>query len=238
MNIQLSEWDSEFFQMKIGKVELKPSLDLQSLKEEFIANHYDLLYLFQREASKSLSGKISALGGLHVDNKILFEADLEYENITDANDASILLYDSPQISAGFYSIARQTAAYSRFKTDANFDPEAYIKLYDTWLERSIDKSIADDILVYKADGQVAGFVTLKLHADKLTIGLFGVNLDHRGTGIGSKLMHACFQYAKSHQRHKIEVATQEANKAAVNFYKKNGFAVKDNINIYHLWRSN
>ena len=83
------------------------------------------------------------------------------------------------------------------------------------------------------DGEtVAGFITLHPFSHKLGGGLYIVNLNvaqnYRRRGIGEKLIRTtCARYADVHAGSFVTLDVTKTNTAAVNLYKKLGFAVTD-----------
>jgi dTDP-4-amino-4,6-dideoxy-D-galactose acyltransferase len=133
------------------------------------------------------------------------------------------------------SLTLQSGIYSRFKTDKNFPAEAYEKLYITWIKKSCDKSIAFRILIYGEMKNPSGFITLTGNDSEAQIGLIAVDEQHRGQGIGRKLIEAAINTAKNHNFTTLKVVTQGANQQACLLYEKCGFVIDSKINIYHYW---
>ena len=60
---------------------------------------------------------------------------------------------------------------------------------------------------------------------------------HRGAGIGSQLLQACIEWARSVQAHKVALSVWPHNDAAIGLYKKFGFEVEGRL-VKHYRRRN
>lgn len=67
------------------------------------------------------------------------------------------------------------------------------------------------------------------------LSLIGVDQSVRGQNKGSKLVNATFYHYSQKNIFDNEVVTQKANHLACKFYEKNGFGIKNIVNIYHIW---
>ena len=108
-------------------------------------------------------------------------------------------------------------------------------LYTRWIENSLSGEIADAVFVAGTYLDPQGIMTLKISGQVATIGLFAVQPDWQGKGIGSKLIEWCEAYCFEKQVKKLRVATQNSNFSACKFYKKNGFELSQTEFIYHWW---
>jgi dTDP-4-amino-4,6-dideoxy-D-galactose acyltransferase len=108
-------------------------------------------------------------------------------------------------------------------------------MYALWMQNSLNKKIADEVIVYQEDKQNLGVVTLKHEAECTRIGLIAVEEATRGKQIGSHLLDAVKQEAAKQGKTSLEVATQLDNEIACRFYEKNNFNIKKIEFIYHIW---
>jgi len=219
--IEFLEWDSSFFSMKIGKVFLNENINL--LEKE---NDYDLIYLYSDRDDLPFP---------LVDEKVTFEIE-NLNNITVCTDDNIQLFNEDDNYSELLNLSFQSGEYSRFKNDKNFKNGEYEKLYKEWIDKSISKEIAREILVYKINNKIAGFTTLGVKNDISEIGLVGVDKNYRGKGIGISLINTTINKAKFYGSNSIQVVTQLNNLPAVNLYSKAGFKIKNIKYIYHIWK--
>lgn len=222
--IERLEWDSNFFNLKIGKVTIDNLEDLA----QYEMNNFDLIYVFSNSPNLSLN---------LVDQKIVYEIDLvTLQN--DIEDKEILFYDAKKDNYNdLLDLTLQSGVYSRFKLDPNFRNNEYEKLYKTWIDKSISRELASDIIISKIVSKVVGFTTLaKKSNDLADISLVAVDSNYRGQGIAKKLIHNTLLTAKEREYKKVQVVTQLINEPANNLYIKSGFKRKSLTYIYHIWK--
>jgi ribosomal-protein-alanine N-acetyltransferase len=79
-------------------------------------------------------------------------------------------------------------------------------------------------LVAKLEGKVVGYTCLWHLDDQMELANLAVSPDHRGKGIGEKLMKMILLEAKERACKSIVLSVRESNKAAISLYAKFGFA--------------
>lgn len=234
MKIDVLNWDSNFFDLKIGKTEVSKKNDFDFLH---IAknNGFDLIYLFGKDLVVP-KDVLSFYNGKKVDSKIVFNYGCEDSKVEES-PIDILEYKSDFASKELISLGIQSGEYSRFRIDANFDKGLFEALYHRWILNSVNKKFADYIFVKEKNKKVIGFVTFKIDHSKNsgTIGLIAVDEVYRGMKIGKKLIDKIKAISHQHGLKEINVATQKDNLGACNFYKKYGFKIKSRTDIYHFW---
>lgn len=146
-------------------------------------------------------------------------------------------YSGCNVPQKLYEIALESGKYSRFKTDEIFPTESYEKLYRKWIEKSINRQIADKVFIYKENDDILGLISLKIKPNNGEIGLLAADYSAQGKGIGSKLIAESENHIISLNVHAMEVATQLKNAPACRFYEKNGYSVKNIFNYYHIWKN-
>jgi dTDP-4-amino-4,6-dideoxy-D-galactose acyltransferase len=235
-DIKLLEWDTEHFGYKIAsvrpsKLEIK---ELHSLINELKTNNFKLAYCFVNPSDEVSNNSLISSCGFISDEKVSFVMNIrQLENLI--YSSNVCSYKSNFTSEKLKLLALQSGLYSRFKMDKKFVNNEYEKLYSEWINKSVNKEIADEILVYYIDEEEKGFVTLSMKNETGSIGLIAVDEKERGHSIGKELMKAAFSTFKEKDIINIEVATQKANTRACEFYKSLGFEIGTVENIYHLW---
>lgn len=221
-NIIELEWDSRFFNLKIGKLVLDQTDDcyLESLLQESKNQGFDLLYVFT---------KVKIDGIKFVDQKRLYIC-----NTPECNKVESLIEDFHGNSDLLYDLAYQAGHKSRFRIDPTIPEEDFKRLYQLWIDNSLNGSFADYVKVYFENGKPIGFITAKKKSDKLSIGLVAVDGESRGKGIGRKLLSSIIMIAAENNL-PIEVATQADNTGACKFYEQMGFTINEETYIYHIW---
>jgi len=222
--IKYLEWDSLFFDKKIGQITIESELDI--LQED--KSKYDLIYVFSKNGELNLK---------LVDKKVIYLIDDLISYKDEINNIE-LFQDSQNNHADLLNLALQSGKHSRFKSDSNFKDEDYKKLYTEWIKKSISKDLATDIIIKKSKNKIIGFATLARKTDELAdIGLVAVDFAYRGRGLAKEIIMNTLKLAASQGYKKIQVVTQLDNKSANILYKKVGFK-KDNLSyIYHIWNN-
>ena len=148
---------------------------------------------------------------------------------------NIVAYTNPTPNKELYDLALQSGEYSRFRIDENFPAGSYEKLYRRWIEQSVCKAMADDVLCYYDDAKIVGMVTVGVKDNIGSIGLVAVDVKSRGKGVGSVLLEAVDAYFGEKGVSCVEVATQQNNLTACSWYERNGYEVASVTDIYHWW---
>jgi len=233
MKIEKLHWDSIFFEYPIGKIEIK-ELHIEQY-DDFMANIYKsgmkLIYVFPLDqiSKNTLTANKIPL----IDTKVIFE---KKDNFIIRNIENIKSYDNTEKYLTIEKLAFLSGKFSRFKKDINFTKNEFHKLYTEWIKKSICKEIATDVLVFKDADRIIGFVSYKIdQSNNIIIGLIAVDTDTQSKGIGKTLMQSIENIAVQNNINKIFVSTQLDNKQAMAFYQSNGYKIKEQKEIYHLW---
>jgi dTDP-4-amino-4,6-dideoxy-D-galactose acyltransferase len=229
MLIKTLSWDSNFFDLKIGRVS---SLDFDAHVFEREKNGFQLIYIEDASGNGHAVKEELRLNRFFEDRKILFSKHINGEAYL---SEEIVLYERNAPNEGLVSLALQCGRFSRFRRDPNFHEDSYEKLYTKWIENSTNKEIAFCVLVYGGMERPEGFITLQRKGDDAHVGLFAVNGEDRNKGIGKKLLAAAEYYAKEQNYKTLSVATQADNAEACRLYEKCGFEIESTIHTYHYW---
>jgi dTDP-4-amino-4,6-dideoxy-D-galactose acyltransferase len=235
-DFQLLDWDTHFFGFKIASVKsFETGLDkLKNIIGELREQDFKLAYCFVDPEDNISNESLKQLPGFLADEKVTYAIMLT--DVTDFPVADhISGYDLTYTSDKLKNLALQSGLYSRFKIDPGFQNNEYDRLYTEWIEKSVDRKLANEVLVYSEGNELLGFITLVLRGNTGAIGLIAVDENQRGKAIGKKLIGAALKYFSDHKVTSVEVVTQKANGAACRFYESCGFKIKSILNIYHLW---
>lgn len=229
MQMDTLEWDSELFGYEVSKLVLREQT--AETADYILRQKFRLLYIFSDTAlSKTFAEKT---GAYLADEKITFSKEVPNEFFAAENNC---LKEISLLDKDVLELAYQSGEYSRFKTDPAFANAEFEKLYLRWIERSIEKEIADKVVGCVFEGKTIALLTLSNNKSDAEIGLLAVSKDFRGRNIGSALLDHSVLYAKHRSLHKVFVSTQSRNTRAMNFYMKNGFAIANKLYVYHLWK--
>lgn len=220
-------WDSNFFKKRIASVliEQNDRYKIEDLLSTLRLQSYDLVYLFLEEGQE--------LGNCYknnlVDKKILYSGEIR------GGELSPYISDYNASPGLLYSLSRQAGEYSRFKRDPKFSQDMFFRFYDTWIENSVKRDIADVVFVYKIADEIKGLITAKAIGGKMVIGLLAVTNGCRGLGVGTALIKHLKAYSIAIGINQLEVATQLDNIQACKFYEKNAMTQASITSIYHFW---
>ncbi|WP_242087564.1 GNAT family N-acetyltransferase [Aestuariivivens sediminis] len=225
--IDLLDWDSRFFNIKVGKAAGITSFNAENYKS------FDLIYLVQDITSPSifLDGYEAALRVTYVEHEKTINTDLL------DNNTGIISYNSSEHSIKqLHDLAVLSGQFSRYNLDPNFDKITFERFYRTWINNSIHTDFADDILIYLVDNRIVGFVTYKIQSNNAKIGLIAVNPIYQGKGIGTFLIMGLENILLKKDIISLKVVTQKENIKALKFYEKFGFSISSTYSISHYWK--
>lgn len=228
--IRTLPWDSDFFHLRIGRVDVHAATDWVLLREMVESGQapFDLLYVF---SDAELPAPLPA--ARRVDTKIVYRKKVSPTGLP--GNGHIREFGETVPDAELYRLALISGQHSRFKVDDRFPEGSYERLYRKWIENSVNGQFADTVLCHVEGDSKRGFVTLGVKAEEGEIGLIAVDPRWQGHGIGAKLIQAAERRLQARGVDYLEVATQQDNVAACHFYEKCGFVKKSGTDIYHLW---
>ena len=230
--IKFLKWDSDFFGYKVGDVN-DVNVDIVQLLIEAKKLNYKLLYVRVHPENIVLNLECVKNSGILVDSKTTYLQKTPLQ--VDISNNKSIIYDEKVITDELMNLSFQSGIYSRYNIDKNFKNNEYKNLYSTWLTKSINKEIADKVIVYKEKDNIIGFLTLALKNGCSDLGLIAVNQDHRGKGVGVMLINKFIDESLKLKSEKLQVITQKSNINACSFYEKMGFKIEKVENIYHFW---
>lgn len=222
-------WDSDFFGLRIGRVDISCKEDWRILEQTIAEGlSYNLLYIFDKECIGLPADKAKL-----VDIKVVYKKDVSNSSMLDLS--SIHQYKNRVPDKDLYSLALVSGQYSRYNLDKKFPQGSYERLYRRWIENSVNGQMADAVFYYLEEDTKIGMVTLRREGETASIGLIASAPMCQGKGIGTKLIEASETWLFSKGIKLLEVATQRNNIYACRFYEKLGFVPVSETNIYHLW---
>lgn len=234
---EILEWDSNFFGFNVCRIS-QPTLSNDELTETLKLLHslqIDLVYCSLENQLTSLNG-ISAFYDIKlVDKKITFAKKL---NSTPAfnQHGAISEYNENYPEKKLIELAIESGVYSRFNLDDRIEREKYRDLYSLWIVKSVSKKLAKEVLVFRADNEIAGFVTLGEKNERADIGIIAVDSLYRGQGIGKSLMLSAEKWFIDKKYDSIQVVTQGENIPALRLYESCGYQIEKVEYFYHFWK--
>jgi dTDP-4-amino-4,6-dideoxy-D-galactose acyltransferase len=235
---QVLKWDSEFFGFRVAKLVSSQlnSAELDDIIRQLRSNRIKLAY-WASNPEDSESQVVAKSAGLFLaDKKVTYSRNILSIDMSNALfDQTIETYKESQLNEELISLALQSGIFSRFNVDTKIPAGKYEQLYKLWIEKSVNKEIAESVLVTKVSDKIVGMVTVGCKNNRGDIGLIAVNESVRGMKIGEKLVNAALHWSVKKGHNTAQVVTQGVNRAACNLYEKCGYHVEKTENIYHIW---
>jgi dTDP-4-amino-4,6-dideoxy-D-galactose acyltransferase len=228
-------WDTSFFGMGVARI-THTSLDdgeLAQVLEHLRSSGVRLAY-WLTDAGRRCAGlagtKTEDLG-----HKVSFGVSL-----TSSATKGIASDDLESVPPGRHDTELQQLAIasgelSRFAIDPNFPRHSFEALYAEWMRKSLTRELADDVLVTRIDGSIAGVVTVNTRCLVGEIGLLAVSSQFRGTGLGRRLVEGALRWFGGRGCTHATVVTQEHNIAACRLYQRCGYSLSKRERAYHFW---
>ncbi len=228
------DWDREQFGIRVGTIDLDQAGAEDVLAKD--AEAYDLIYARSR-SERVIGGELlETLHGALVDRRVTFARDVaELEVAGEPPPGEVRsIGASDAYSARAVELAPQAARYSRFRADPAFPAEWTDSLYRLWMQNSLSRERADDVLGYIEADRLLGFYTIRVAGEAANLELFAVDEPARGRGIGTTLLAAGLRWMKQRGLARATVTTQLENPAC-SLYRACGYSEVSRESIYHLW---
>jgi dTDP-4-amino-4,6-dideoxy-D-galactose acyltransferase len=218
-DIQRLDWDSDFFKMEIGQINVSSLEQWMKYFTSNLLNRFEIIYVMSNSVINHPSLK-------QVDRKITFKKTTNYHQTIDKNieEFNLDIHSFNEL----LELVFLSGSLSRFKLDPAFGEVKFKALYKKWILKAIE-SKTKIVLVYIISNKITGFVSFC--AINNTIELIAVDPNYQNLKIGKKLLVAVELYLS--QEKILKVSTQEKNKAACSFYTKFGFELMEKKYIYH-----
>lgn len=236
MRYEILEWDTEFFGMKVARITelVRNEAELTDILLSLKASSTALVYWPSDRIVNQ--DTISRLGGKLVDSKMTFAIDFRVFPVEEYVSSNIIeQYTSSMCNKELESLAIQSGEYSRFAKDTNIPQDKFFALYKIWIDRSIRKEIAEEVLAIREGERIVGLITLGNKNGRGDIGLLAVDRNYRGKRYGEKLVQAAQRWFVDNGYRCGQVITQGANIQACNLYKKCGYSIENVEYFYHFW---
>jgi dTDP-4-amino-4,6-dideoxy-D-galactose acyltransferase len=223
-------WDSEFFGMRVGRVDDASASDaaLAGALERARVDGFSLVY-WLAVRNELDPGLLSRFGGARVSGHRVYARALTRP----PQDPAVRVTSALQrpVDARLRSLALLAGHLSRFRVDARLPAQSGDRMYELWIARSLSGEIATDVLVA---GDDEGLVTVRVSGATATIGLLAVDPTRQGRGLGRALLAAAERRAFDAGATLVEVATQAENVAACRLYESGGYGVATDGSYHHF----
>lgn len=234
------DWDSDFFEKRIGRVLLENHTNFDPISFLDEANqNFDLVYVFSYQNMLSLETVLLAnldLVDIMITMSMPFDEKLHSEKKYDFKNS---LTQNEIIEC--YDIAEKTAVVSRFYTEQLIGPEKTKMLYRKWIDNGFNKTFSDGLFLVEKKDSVVGIHLIKVDK-KNKVGYFtltGVNPNCKRLGIGRKLWNQAFGFFSNETNiNIIKSPFSFKNTESFNFHLKMGFNKIEEIKYIYHFRNN
>lgn len=229
------DWDSNFFGFDVGSIEgtVFDERDMREIEALIEENNCTLCYYSTPKELPLFALQDNVLDFSLVDRKITYSKAInpQLEIASPISNAHHRESEHKLID-----LAIQSGQYSRFNVDKRITTEKFEEMYGLWIKNSLYEDLANEVLTYQLNGEVAGFVTIGEKKNRADIGLIAVDRAFRGKGIGKLLMNSAEKWCSNLKHETIQVVTQGDNIPAQKLYESCGYEIESEEMIYHIWK--
>jgi dTDP-4-amino-4,6-dideoxy-D-galactose acyltransferase len=234
--LEILPWDTNLLGYTVGRLHPGSTAleEVAAVVAEARRQRVRLLYWFVEPDDLQAAHTAQGLGARLVDRKITYTLVVPEPG---SKGLPAGIEPTVELTPALSSLALQSGPYSRFQTDVEFAADVYAKLYTRWIENSVAKTLAREVLIYRPQPGASplGLVTLGLKISRVDIGLLAVDEKARGQAIGGKLIEAACQRTIAWGSTTLQVVTQQDNTKACRFYERCGFQPELIQHVYHIW---
>ena len=237
--IELCEWDSKHFGIKVGKYSADIPEDISSDIKRAKADRYELLVTRAPTDRLDIVNELEACGFRVKDTLVRYRISLRDTNFLERKaDLKIRTATANDINM-VRKIASETFKnyIGHFHADRSLSKQKSDELYVKWAVNSIvDRRLADEILVAEEDKYILGFATIKVisHGESGVM-LTGIAPEARRRGAYSELMREAINWSKTKKLEYISTGTQINNHIVQHVWMKLGAKIFASYYTLHLW---
>ncbi|MFT7589121.1 MAG: dTDP-4-amino-4,6-dideoxy-D-galactose acyltransferase [Limisphaerales bacterium] len=234
-SIQYLPFDSELFGFKVGR--LNPGqlakTDLTELLSEAKKAGFKVLYWNTTEDKQSSAVEA---GGFLADRKRTYVRDTTSFGYFDLlGNWFISSYKEDSSNADLIELAYGSGKHSRFLKDPKFGRANFEKLYALWMEKSVSREIANEVLYIEDFGKIRAMLTLGVKNNRPDIGLVATSESYRGRGMAGDLIKSSIVWGINRGYKEVQVVTQGENKGACALYESYGYKLESEEFVFHFW---
>jgi ribosomal protein S18 acetylase RimI-like enzyme len=216
-----------------SRFSLGTSIDLEKACAELRERSIKLAYWEAPYEDTEARAIAAHLGGVLINTRLSFECVLE-TRVVPGPIRTVRAPTSKQYDA-LIDLALAAGWSSRFALDPRFPRAKREKLYRAWLDNSLNRTIADAVIVDGEGEAIDAMVTVAARGETGQIGLFSVAETARGRGLGKALLRDALNWFAQQGCARARVVTQGENAGAVALYRSCGFIPVSYANVFHFW---
>lgn len=235
---QILDLDSEVFGFPVAKIlpERLAEEELQHiihrLKEKGVR-----LAFWASDPNDAESQRAARLcRGFLADEKITFLAEIGPDpGRPPSGDWHIEEYAGELPCPEMENLSLQIGRNSRFGADPQIPEDRLAAMYRRWIRNSVNRQVADAVLVARRSGKVVGMATVGSKNGRGYIGLFAVDAAMRGKNLSVSLVREAQAWTRRKGLRFTQVVTQGKNIPACRLYEKCGYRIEKIEFFYHFW---
>lgn len=259
--VRVLDWDSNLFEFPIGRLEPLIAPDFDSLHPPVISAGVDLIercldnarQLDLKLISAAVDSRDSAsqmclqrCGFRLMDTIVVYRADVctDSAKVTGSHTIrSAGLEDIEQLAAiSAQCFGDRQFSINRFNCEPLFPNTKVRQLYADWLRNMFEYKSADQIFVAEVQGEVSGFIGLKLPApaelsNGLNLGRVPLNAVHpkfHNRGIYTELVRKSLAWFRQNGVKYAQIGTQLSGLAVPHVWQKFGACLDSSYHTFHL----
>lgn len=232
-NFQIQEWDTNFFGFSVAKtvMDYLSSNPMDKLKLLHDSEITLIVFNSSKPDFEKVFNKYYKIVKVYTRIPIIKEV----KKIT-TNHPNISSFEGELPTPELFALAKLAGKEGRFGRDSNISKTQYDKIFEEWIINSVNRTVADEVLVFKHNGKVVGFGSIKIEGENGFAPLFAVDRKYEGKGVSFALMRAIENKLIEEKCKYLVSGTQEINKKALSSFKRFGFELQTPEYVYHLWR--
>ena len=235
---ELLPWDSEFFGLRDARL-TRGTMDTSACRQALdwgAAEGVQLLYFLAADDVDSWDVACDA-GFRPKDIRVEMALDRPWPRPPEPGiSGPVVVREAvPADLKDLLPIASSAHTDSRFFADAAVSRQKAHELYEVWLARSIEKTIADVVFVAEIDGRARSYITARIADHAGSIGLVGVGESARGRGVGTAMVQHTLRWFTARDVRAVTVVTQGRNVMAQRVYQRCGFLTSATRLWFHRW---
>ena len=230
------DWDSNFFGYGVAEVvPSEPAINLACTLSQLRVQNIRLVYYRVPTESQSLLTEAEAAQGFYAGGQITYERSITDVGALVKSSRTITEYPHLVPSDELKRLALRSGEYSRYKNDSHFTSEQFEQLYTTWIQKCVDKRMADRVFTALDGTKIIGFVAVQKKGSESSIGLISVDEAYQGQGVGADLVNVALRSGQEAGCERHTVITYIENKAACRMFEKCGYKPSSKLSCFHFW---
>lgn len=233
MKINKLKWDSEFFGFQVAEImgEEKDENLLLNIKNKLSSENIDLAYYRSDRILPENSDDNFYFQ--YVLKRLPLYKEVKIHNLFHPN---ISVYSQDTVDPDLIRLAQLAGRMGRFGRDPNITTQQCDKIFENLIINSVNKKLASEVLVYREEGKIIGFCSIKRMGEEAYIPLIAVLPEFEGKGAAFHLMSAVETFLFDSECKVAIGGTQDFNKHAIKAFVRFGLKIGEPEYVYHIWK--